>query len=155
MKLRKRFCSASYPICSPSHHRPVDVSGFFFAQRVRERIGLKGNTLVLAVHTLRSRCPFPQPLLKNGCIDQRREVKGHARGRWRLGRCVVLQVRCVLIANRGFTTALGVNALRGYIEEPKGKEYKKLERDRVTVVKPELVYSHMSSAPPSSVTQGM
>lgn len=68
---------------------------------------------------------------------------------------MVLQVRCVLIANRGFTTALGVNALRGYIEEPKGKEYKKLERDRVTVVKPELVYSHMSSAPPSSVTQGM
>uniref|UniRef100_A0A0W0FJT5 Uncharacterized protein n=1 Tax=Moniliophthora roreri TaxID=221103 RepID=A0A0W0FJT5_MONRR len=56
---------------------------------------------------------------------------------------------------KGFTTALGVNALRGYIEEPKGKEYKKLERDRVTVVKPELVYSHMSSAPPSSVTQGM
>ncbi|THU85197.1 HAD-like protein [Dendrothele bispora CBS 962.96] len=125
------------------------ILGSLFVQRVRERIGLKGDALALAMRIL---CAFTvsslnlsQPLNVSADVHTLMGMQ-EMDGGWADGWMYKYGASGVLIANRGFTTALSVNAL---------KEFKELETrtsKNVGIFKEKPIVAKSISVPVSSTS---
>ncbi|KAK7060596.1 hypothetical protein VNI00_001362 [Paramarasmius palmivorus] len=130
--------------------------GALFVQRVRERIGLRADALALAMRILCvlavSSLGLSPPIDVTVDVQALRNMQ-EIDGGWADGWFYKYGASGVLIANRGFTTALGMNALKGFKEwEEKSSRIVEVPKERIPVVKPEVVHSQMSAP---SVPHGM